>query len=145
MAEVNRLGAANGITGFVAQTACSGKAALSPRKCLSGNNSVFETVEDGFGFVHLGDAASARADTTKLAFPRSLEEYHNGQIPGVFSRLTHRMQVDPFNPVGSLIFFAAIIHTFLAARFMQVAHRWKINSTLLRKRKARLRISVPYG
>jgi hypothetical protein len=75
-----------------------------------------------FGFVHSGNAAPATADSAQPAFPKPLEEYHDGQIPGVFSKLAHRMQVDPFNPIGSLIFFAAIIHTFLAPRFMQVAH-----------------------
>src|SRR5689334_6567121 len=76
-----------------------------------------------FGFVRSGTAAPAAAESGEPAFPKPLEEYHDEQISGVFNKLAYRMRADPFNPVGTLIFFAAIIHTFLAPRFMQVAHR----------------------
>jgi len=89
-----------------------------------------------FGFVRSGAAAPAAADTGKPTFPKPLEEYHDEQIPGVFNKLAHRMQADPFNPVGSLIFLAAIIHTFLAARFMQVAHRLEYQLHALEKEGA---------
>ena len=33
--------------------------------------------------------------------------------------------LEPFNVIATLIFFLAIIHTFLAKRFMRIAHRWR--------------------
>ncbi|MBV9490236.1 MAG: hypothetical protein JO069_10995, partial [Verrucomicrobia bacterium] len=69
-----------------------------------------------FGFVRSGAAAPAAADSGKPTFPKPLEEYHDEQIPGVFSKLAHRVRADPFNLLGTMIFFAAIIHTFLAPR-----------------------------
>ncbi|MBV9107286.1 MAG: putative Na+/H+ antiporter [Verrucomicrobia bacterium] len=59
----------------------------------------------------------------KLNFPKPLEEYHDEQIPGIFAKLVHRIQSDPFNLLGTLIFVAAITHTFLASKLMHIAHR----------------------
>jgi Putative Na+/H+ antiporter len=39
------------------------------------------------------------------------------------ARLVQRVQAEPFNLVGTLIFLCAIIHTFLASKFMLIAHR----------------------
>lgn len=51
-------------------------------------------------------------------FPTSLDAYGDGdfsaQGKGIGEILSHRMSVDPFNLVGSLIFLCAILHTFVA-------------------------------
>jgi putative Na+/H+ antiporter len=39
------------------------------------------------------------------------------------AKLVQRVQAEPFNLVGTLIFLCAIIHTFLASKFMLIAHR----------------------
>ncbi|MBX7143620.1 MAG: putative Na+/H+ antiporter [Oligoflexia bacterium] len=39
--------------------------------------------------------------------------------------LFHRIQQDPFNLVATVIFLLAIIHTFLAPRFLAIAKRWE--------------------
>ncbi len=44
---------------------------------------------------------------------------------GVLEILRHRASVEPFNVIATVIFFLAIIHTFLAKRFMLLAHRWR--------------------
>ena len=43
-------------------------------------------------------------------------------MPGIFAKLGHRIQSDSFNVFGTLIFVAAIAHTFLAAKLMHIAH-----------------------
>jgi len=36
-----------------------------------------------------------------------------------------RIRDEPFNPAATLIFFAAIVHTFLSSRCVGVSHRWE--------------------
>jgi len=54
------------------------------------------------GLVQSG--LTAPTGGAKLNFPKPLEEYHDEQIPGVFAKLSHRIQSDPFNLLGTLIF-----------------------------------------
>jgi hypothetical protein len=75
------------------------------------------------GQIESGLAAPPGASGAKPDFPKPLEEYHDEQITGVPAKLSHRIRAEPFNLVETLIFLAAIIHTFLASRFMRVAHR----------------------
>src|SRR6185436_13198497 len=58
-----------------------------------------------------------------LDFPRSLSSYP--VIPGqpLFDILRSRIESDPINAVATLIFFLAVIHTFLASRFTEASHR----------------------
>ena len=39
--------------------------------------------------------------------------------------LKDRIRQEPFNLVATLIFLCAIIHTFLAGKFMKIAHKWE--------------------
>jgi hypothetical protein len=59
------------------------------------------------------------------AFPRALDGYDDPRHEGIIAVLEHRVQAEPFNLAATLIFFAAIAHTFLASRFMAIAHRWE--------------------
>ena len=43
----------------------------------------------------------------------------------MWSTLSARVRIEPFNLVASGIFLAAILHTFAASRFMAVAHRYQ--------------------
>ena len=58
-----------------------------------------------------------------LEFPRSLSSYP--VIPGqpLLDILRSRIESDPINAVATLIFFLAVIHTFLASRFTEASHR----------------------
>ena len=57
-----------------------------------------------------------------LAFPPNLNSYDDAGLP-ILQRLAHRIDTDPFNLVGTLIFLLAVIHTFLCSKFSGVAHR----------------------
>ncbi|MEJ2156037.1 MAG: putative Na+/H+ antiporter [Desulfobacteraceae bacterium] len=79
------------------------------------------------------------------AFPRGLESYDDGHIESIGSILMHRIRQEPFNLFASLIFLMAIVHTFLTARFMAVAHRWEhAHEEKIRKGEAD-RESVSHG
>ena len=67
-----------------------------------------------------GGPAAGRAS---LDFPRALDSYDDPS-DGLWAVLIHRAGEEPFNLVGTLIFFAAILHTFLTSRFMAIANRW---------------------
>ncbi len=54
-------------------------------------------------------------------FPPPLESYGDAAF-GIGAKLAHRISAEPFNLVGTLIFFAAIIHTFLVAKFRHIGH-----------------------
>jgi len=58
-------------------------------------------------------------------FPLSVDSYHDQEIPSLFGKLMGRVQRDPLNAVATIIFFGAIVHTFLAARFRKIAHRYQ--------------------
>jgi hypothetical protein len=67
-------------------------------------------------------AAGPDAAYAPTNFPKPLEDYHDDQTPGLVQKLVNRVLVEPFNLVGTLIFFCAILHTFLTAKFMHIAH-----------------------
>lgn len=58
-------------------------------------------------------------------FPPSFASYHDADIEDVGTILKHRISHTPFNLVASLIFLAAILHTFLSSKFLYYAHKWK--------------------
>ncbi|CAA9261763.1 MAG: putative membrane protein [uncultured Chthoniobacterales bacterium] len=59
------------------------------------------------------------------SFPRPLDQYGDAGMTGVFEIIRHRAATEPFNVIATLIFFLAIIHTFLAKRFMTLSHKWR--------------------
>ena len=75
------------------------------------------------GQIESVKAAPASTNGAEAHFPKPVEEYHDEQTPGITAKLLHRIQAEPFNLVGTLIFLGAIIHTFMASRFMLIAHR----------------------
>jgi len=60
-----------------------------------------------------------------IDFPLPVDSYHDEQIPSLFGKLTGRIQREPLNLIATIIFFAAIIHTFLTAQFRKIAHRYQ--------------------
>jgi len=58
-------------------------------------------------------------------FPSSLESYGDQELPGILAVLANRIRQQPFNLVATLIFFCAIVHTFLSSKFMTMAHKWE--------------------
>ena len=72
----------------------------------------------------IGRAAAPASDGT-VDFPRRLESYEDHEIPGIMAVLKNRIQKQPFNLVATLIFFCAIVHTFLSAKLTALAHKWE--------------------
>ncbi len=59
------------------------------------------------------------------AFPRSVESYNDTDAVSIWSILKNRVKEEPFNLIATLIFFLAIVHTFMTGRFMAIAHKWE--------------------
>ena len=75
-------------------------------------------------------SAVAAASTGAVAFPRPLESYNHSAL-GVSGRLLNRILQEPFNVLATVLFLGAIVHTFLTARFMSLAHRFEHELTVL--------------
>src|ERR1700757_5540437 len=60
-----------------------------------------------------------------IDFPLPVDSYHDQQIPSLLGKLMWRIQREPLNLVATIIFFAAIIHTFLTAQFRKIAHHYQ--------------------
>jgi len=63
------------------------------------------------------------ADTD--AFPRSLQSYKDSDAGSIGTILKNRVIQEPFNLVATLIFFLAIVHSFMTGRFMALSHKWE--------------------
>ena len=74
--------------------------------------------------VHAGGEESG-GHGPSANFPPSFASYHDADIKGVGAILKHRIGHTPFNLVATLIFLAAIVHTFLSSKFLFYAHKWK--------------------
>lgn len=79
--------------------------------------------------------SSARANAGG-AFPRPAGSYRDDQA-GIGGKLWNRATAEPFNAVATAIFFCAIAHTFLTARFMGIAHRYQRAFDALEEREKR--------
>ena len=95
------------------------------------------------------EVKAAQAETQKLRdteaakharFPRPLEEYRAAEEGmGLWEKLAHRVEVDPFNLAVTIIFFLAVLHTFLAPKISSWAHHLeKKHKESLRARKFRI-------
>ena len=71
------------------------------------------------GIVFVASSAAAMAAS---ALPRSLDHYADGSQASLWGILQHRVAAEPFNLIASLIFFFAICHTFMTAKFRHWAH-----------------------
>ena len=69
--------------------------------------------------------AAQPAPTDADAFPPRLDSYNDADLGGIWAVLKNRVQQEPFNLVATLIFFLAIVHTFMTGRFMAIAHKWE--------------------
>ena len=87
-------------------------------------------------------AAGADAAHAQIDFPKPLEDYHDDQMPGLVQRLMNRVGVEPFNLIGTIIFFCAILHTFLTAKFMHIAHACQHEFEALEKQEEAMNPSI---
>lgn len=56
-------------------------------------------------------------------FPLPLSAYPSPLSSGLLDTLWLRLQADPFNGIATAVFVIAVLHTFVAARFTEAAHR----------------------
>jgi len=104
----------------------------------------FKTVLAAAGALCLllsaGQALAAGVASTNAPelspFPPPLESYHDADLTGVWDVLVNRVHEEPFNLWATLLFFAAVIHTFMTHRFLRWAHaleerhkkKWQANA-----------------
>ncbi len=55
--------------------------------------------------------------------PRSLDSYGDADFDSLWDQLSNRVKLEPFNLVATIIFLLAIMHTFLAGFFRNLAHK----------------------
>jgi hypothetical protein len=71
-------------------------------------------------------AAATATDAPPVpAVPLPLSSYADADRTGLLDILRHRIATDPFNLAAAIIFLLAIVHTFLATKFMHISHRWR--------------------
>jgi Putative Na+/H+ antiporter len=83
-------------------------------------------------------AAPAGSGQAEIGFPKPLEEYNESDTTGLFRKLAGRVKADPVNLFATIIFACSIVHTFLTARFMHIAHRFQKELEDLANQKERL-------
>ena len=66
--------------------------------------------------------ASSGSHSGKIDFPPALSSYNDAHLSGLGAILSHRIQQEPLNLIVTLLFFGAIIHTFLASKFQKISH-----------------------
>jgi hypothetical protein len=78
------------------------------------------------GLVLAGGAIAA-GDPHKDAkeFPPSLDSYNDADVGSIMAILKNRVRQVPFNLIATIIFFCAIVHTFLTSKFLAISHRWE--------------------
>jgi len=67
-------------------------------------------------------AAAPGSEQAGAAFPPPLESYNDANLTSLWDILRNRVEKQPFNLWATLLFFGAIIHTFLTHRFRHIAH-----------------------
>ncbi len=72
-----------------------------------------------------GALAAGEPPKDANAFPPSLESYNDADLHSIMAILKNRVRQVPFNLVATLIFFCAIVHTFLTSKFLAIAHKWE--------------------
>lgn len=77
------------------------------------------------GLCGTAETGLAASPEEKSVWPRSLESYGDQDMTSIIEILWNRAQEEPFNLAALLIFFCAIVHTFLASKFMILSHKWE--------------------
>ena len=68
-------------------------------------------------------AAFGATEAVANPYPRPIDSYGDAAL-SVGGQMLSRLQEEPFNLFATLLFFGAILHTFLAPRFMAISHRY---------------------
>jgi len=77
--------------------------------------------------------AAAEPPGETAVFPPPLESYHDGEVSSLIEVLKGRIAAQPFNLWATILFFCAVVHTFMTHQFLHWAH------VLKDRHKARLK------
>lgn len=75
--------------------------------------------------THAVFAGGGQLPQAASPFPPALDSYGDSGLSGIPAILQYRAGKVPFNIIATLIFFLAIIHTFLTSNFLAVSHKWE--------------------
>jgi hypothetical protein len=102
----------------------------------------------GFLSIHPeANAAGAPAKAEEVTMPLPLSAYKaDGKEDGmtVMEKLKHRIEQDPFNLAATIIFFLAILHTFLAVVFQRWSHHLEVKHREKLEKERRTAVDKPY-
>ena len=70
-----------------------------------------------------GRAFAAAPASDAVPFPPALDSYHEPDGADLGAVLVGRIQAEPFNLIATIIFLLAIVHTFLAPKFLALSHK----------------------
>ncbi len=107
------------------QIAQPSKKAISEReRLISSANAELPPVEQYIGTTPAWKHPETGEGAQYSRFPLPLRLYApHEEGMSLAQKLKHRMSLDPFNLAASLIFLAAILHTFFAPVFQRIAHK----------------------
>lgn len=87
-------------------------------------------------FVVSSNVWAAAPPSDLPPFPRPTDSYNDQDVANLWQRLAGRVAAEPFNLVATVIFLLAICHTFLASKFLSIAHRYEREYEALEKDEA---------
>ncbi|GAU78045.1 putative Na+/H+ antiporter [Fusibacter sp. 3D3] len=73
------------------------------------------------------NAESENVGEQNAEFPRTQESYQDQDYTSYWEVVKHRISQAPFNLVGTIIFFMAIVHTMLTSLFHKKAHQLEMD------------------
>ncbi len=72
------------------------------------------------------ESSGSHESSVDPVFPKSQDEYQDSTMTGYFTIMKHRISVEPFNVIATLIFFMAIAHTMITSLIQKKAHRLEL-------------------
>jgi hypothetical protein len=79
--------------------------------------------------------AAQAAPPARTDFPRPVDSYADSGQTDLLAKLEGRVRKNPFNAVATILFLGAIAHTFLAARFRKISHRFERDYKDIQRRR----------
>ena len=77
------------------------------------------------GLIAAGPSNASPPDGLEIT-PIPLPQYAEKEISmNIKEKLAHRISEDPFNLIATIVFILAIIHTFMAKKFLAMAHHYE--------------------
>lgn len=86
-------------------------------------------------FIIIDPALSAGpSEAGSAEFPMLLKNYNDSDMGSISGQLLNRIKTKPFNIFATMIFFLAVLHTFMTSKFLSVSHRLQHDHDKLKAR-----------